>query len=184
MLRRDAPRMNAYNKISLIFWSSILCLMPPQLYERVDKWTQRIGTLGLVRSASHMRHRINAPQIYYFPSSAETALAGSIPTPSGSTALLDLQTAKTWAVPPAQYRLANHYTKSGKALADIGPIVAAVLPLLEWSGSAMTLPRPAYQPRPQAVQLKWYYYRWHRLYYRLTEVDFVEPQIWRLQERH
>jgi hypothetical protein len=139
----------------------------------------------LSATASHMRHRINAPQIYYFPSSAETALAGSIPTPNGSTVLLDLQTAKTWAVPPAQYRLANHYTKSGKALADIGPIVAAVLPLLEWSGSAMTLPSPAYQPRPQRYNLSGtttgdtdcttaY----------ITKVDFVEPQIWRLEERH
>jgi hypothetical protein len=33
-----------------LFWSSILCLMPPQLYERVDKWTHEPGPILIIRN--------------------------------------------------------------------------------------------------------------------------------------
>jgi hypothetical protein len=114
------------------------------------------------------------------------ALAGSTAAPNGSTVSLDLQTAKTWAILPARYRLlyrlATNYTKSRKAPVLLS-VVASILPLLDWSGSAATLPSPAYQPRQQVVQPK-RYYRWRRRYYRLGEVDSIDMQIWRLRERH
>ena len=51
MLGRDA-HINAYQTHNVFlspFWSSILFLMPPHFYERVDKWTHEPGPFLIIR---------------------------------------------------------------------------------------------------------------------------------------